>query len=135
LALAEQEHQKVLADIDEQSQARIAAAEGALQAARAEWEQAIADVGLDTGGGGETDDGSAPPRAEALPDIRNLLAGISGELGSAAERIGAKGTFNAAALAGLQAGDATAKTNDLLTQIERNTHPIRNATGPTFSAE
>ncbi|NLF32275.1 MAG: phage tail tape measure protein, partial [Planctomycetes bacterium] len=135
LALAEQEHQKVLADIDEQSQARIAAAEGALQAARAEWEQAIADVGLDTGGGGETDDGSAPPRAEALPDIRNLLAGISGELGSAAEKIGAKGTFNAAALAGLQAGDATAKTNDLLTQIERNTHPIRNATGPTFSAE
>ena len=125
----------MLADIDEQSQARIAAAEGALQAARAEWEKAIADVGLDAGGGGGSDDGIAPPRAEALPDIKNILAGITGELGSAAEKLGAKGTFNAAALAGLQAGDGNEKMIGLLGQIERNTHPIRNATGPTFSAE
>jgi TP901 family phage tail tape measure protein len=51
----------------------------------------------------------------------------------ASRDIGAKGTFNVRAIAGLQAGDATAKTNDLLTQIERNTQSLRNATGAVFA--
>ncbi len=124
------------ADLDAEYAQRMADNEADLAAARQEWQAALAEA-RGRREAAEADGGPEGPGSsdDLLARARNALAGVGDQLADQAAKIGAKGTFNAAALAGLQAGDATAKTNELLGQIERNTHPIRNSTGPTFSAE
>ncbi len=48
--------------------------------------------------------------------------------------ITAQGTFNVRAIQSLQAGDGSDRVIGLLDKIERNTKPIRSATGATFAA-
>ena len=99
--------------------------EDALAKTRKEWLEAIGEArrkrqAKDDGGPG----GMESPE-DLLDKVTNSLAGLGDVLDSAAKKtIGVKGTFNAAAVAGLAAGGAAERTATATEQTAQNTKKL-----------
>jgi len=78
------------------------------------------------------DDGGPGDGEDLLAGLRAQLAGAGDLLAGHARRIGARGTFLAANVQGLQAGSAVDRMADGIDRIERNTRPLRDSQGLSF---
>lgn len=125
-----EKHQQLDAEFNE----RIAQNEAELAAARREWQEAINTARARRQA--SATDADAPTGLETPDDIlnraRSAVEGLSDRLGEEVARIGARGTFNAAALVGLQSGGPTERMASGIEKIERNTRPLRNAEALAF---
>ena len=115
-------------ELDAEYERRMAENEADLDAARREWQDAIEE---------------ARQRRQAR-DLEGAPDDIESRLGRAFEdmgdllsdqvaKINARGTFVAANVLGLQAGDATDRMAGGIEKIERNTRPLRNAETLSFA--
>jgi len=119
----------------DQHNANVAAQEAAVQAARAEWQAAIDEAKrAPAPGSGDAAPGSESTAPGSLDDpdaiinrAREALAGLGdiGELVEAeAAKIGVKGTFNAAALRGLNSGGAADRTAQATEETAKHTKKL-----------
>lgn len=122
MALLAQQHRENLANIGQEAEARIEAAESALRKARAAWEKSLADVGIDRPATGEPPPPGAPPRIEdvleALESVRHIetLGGVSA---AAFSRVGYGSTIEARQLDTLKSIDeGVARLNRAAEQSE-----------------
>jgi len=111
--------------LDAEYAQRMADNEADLAAARQEWQAALAEA-RGKREAAEADAGLEGPGSpdDLLARARNALAGVGDQLADQAEKVGAKGTFNAAALAGLQGGDAADRTAEAAEQTAENTRRL-----------
>jgi hypothetical protein len=113
----------------ERHNANVAAQEAAIKAARAEWQAAIDEAKGKREAKAEASGG--PGGLEGPDDIinkaRDALAGL-GDIGdlvqAEAAKIGVKGTFNAAAVRGLAAGDAADRTAKATEETAKHTKKL-----------
>jgi len=123
-------------ELDEEYGERMAETETELAAARAEWQDAIKSA-REKRVTAEAEADAGPGKLEGPEDIVGkataALAGVGDMIGEQAAKIGARGTFSAAALVGLQAGGATDRMANGIDKIERNTRTLRNADAITFA--
>lgn len=123
LSLLGEENLAKHAELDAEYERRMAQNEEELKAAQKEWEDAIEEARKRRA---EAD------RGVADSNLQRSLADMGGALSDQAERITARGSFLAANVLGLQAADATERMAGGIEKIERNTRPLRNATGLSF---
>ena len=104
---------------------RIAENEADLAEARKAWQEAI-DAARQKR---EAKDAQAGPEGLEDPDsimarLNDAVAGLGDRLSKQAEKIGVKGTFNAAAVRGLGAGDAADRTAKATEETAKNTRKL-----------
>ena len=136
----EDEHRRALADISEENRLTHQALENqrnaAINAADEELRKAIdernaaireAKEKRKAAEAGQPAIGTGPEELQKrLPDIQDTVA-------AQADKFGAQGTFNAEALLGLQAGGPMERMAGGIEKIEKNTRPLKNATGLAFT--
>jgi len=114
--LAREDHERRLAQISDQYDARIAAAEEALAKARKEWQQAIEAAGRK---GEAAAEGTSEAPLEGLADqLKAQLGGMGALLDRA---ISVRGTFAATAVWGLGTGNAMDRTARATEETAKNT--------------
>jgi len=125
--------------LDDEYAQRMAQNELELARARGEWKAAIAAAAAKRKAKSDgTPDGDAPPSPGEFEPPPNV-GGMGALLDDSAKKIGAKGSFNAASLLGMQAGAASDKltkiseeTKEYTREIARNTRPLKKGTSGTF---
>ena len=137
--LAETLHNATLAEIgkenmsknkalDDEYAERIKSNEGDLAAARAEWKAALSTARKKRKDKEETDALAKPEAPDSILDKAKNALGNLGNIGDVvatqARKIGVKGTFNAAAIRGLQAGGAADRTAKATEQTAKNTKKL-----------
>ena len=140
----EEEHSRRLAEIGEEFEATqgvlksnrdaaVDAAKAELDAARKEWQAAIATAKEKR----KTREAAGPGKMEGPDDLldraRQSISGAPDALADQAARIGAQGTFNAASILGLQAGGVADRMANGIEKIEKNTRPLRDIDGLAFT--
>ena len=118
------------AGLDSDTDGKIAETQRRLSLARAELDKAIATARTQRRAN-EAGDGSSD-RPRGLPNLKDVIANIAKDLTG---RVSVTGTFNAAALAGLGAGDTADRTARATEQTARNTKRLvdaANTGGLTF---
>jgi hypothetical protein len=122
-------HQK----LDAEYERKMADNQADLDAARKEWKDALADA-KDKRKAKEADAGPGKLQSadEIIAKANAALEGMGEMLAGQAAKVGAQGTFVAANVLGLQAGNATDRMASGIEKIERNTRPLRDADGPRF---
>jgi len=125
-----QKHQ----ELDAEYERRMADNEDDLAKARQEWKDAI-EAARKKRQAREADKG--PGKLDSADDIiakaNRALAGMGDLLAGQAAKIGARGTFVAQNVLGLQAGSATDRMANGIDKIERNTRPMRNANALSYT--
>jgi len=120
--------------LDAEYERRMADNEADLERARQEWREAIEQARKNRQAK-ETEAG--PEGLEGPDDIiakaNRALSGLGDLLADQAAKIGAQGTFVAGNVLGLQAGGVTDRMASGIDKIERNTRPLRNAEGLSFT--
>jgi len=120
-------------ELDAEYERRMAASEADLEKARKEWRDAVEAARKKR----RAREAAGPDRLESPDDIiakaNQAIAGLGDLLADQAAKIGAQGTFVAANVLGLQAGGVTDRIAGGIDKIERNTRPLRNASGITLS--
>jgi len=121
-------------DLDTEYERRMTDNEADLEKARRQWQDAV-EKARKKRKAKETDEG--PGKLKGPDDIidkaNKAIAGMGDLLGKQAAKIGAQGTFVAANVLGLQAGSATDRMANGIDKIEKNTRPLRNAEGVSFT--
>jgi len=107
--------------LQSQNKAELDGSEAAFQEARKEWEAAVAQAAKRR----EEADAAAPagakPVAPKMPDIEANFAGAGELLGEVKQKFDVQGSFNAAAVRGLGAENASDRTAKATEQIATNT--------------
>ena len=107
--------------------------EADLAKARKEWRDAVEEARKKR----KAKEAAGPDKLEGADDIiaraNRAIAGMGDLLGRQAAKIGSQGTFVAANVLGLQSGGATDRMANGIDKIEKNTRPLRNAEGVSFT--
>ncbi len=128
--LIDTEHAKRSGALDDEYDEKMHRSQQAVDAARAEWREALRQA-REQRKAKEQAEGEPPEKlkspADVLDQVRKKLHGLGETLRVQADKtIGAKGTFNAAALLGLSAGDAADRTANATEQTAKNTKKLVN---------
>ncbi|MFH1419470.1 MAG: phage tail tape measure protein [Planctomycetota bacterium] len=119
--------------LDDEYAGRMSENEADLIKARKEWQDAINEARDKR----KAKEDAGPGRLDSADDIiakaNNAIAGLDDLLGTQAAKIGAMGTFVASNVLGLQAGGAADRMATGIDKIEKNTRPLKNAKGVTFT--
>ena len=114
--------------LDDEYAERIKSNEDDLTAARAEWKTALATARKKREDKEEADALAKPEDPDSILDKAKNALGNLGNIGDVvatqARKIGVKGTFNAAAIRGLQAGGAADRTAKATEQTAKNTKKL-----------
>ena len=120
-------------ELDAEYERRMTDNEADLAKARKEWRDAVEEARKKR----QVKDAAGPDKLEGADDIiaraNRAIAGMGDLLGRQAAKIGSQGTFVAANVLGLQAGGATDRMANGIDKIEKNTRPLRNAEGVSFT--
>ncbi len=129
--LARQEHERSMAEIggkyegktkelEEQYDTQMQRSAEALERAREDWRKAVQEAARKR----KAQEAEGGPGAMGRPDaLKDVLADI-GALLAGKKTIGVKGTFNAAAIQGLAAGDAADRTAKATEETAKNTKKL-----------
>ncbi len=120
-------------ELDAEYERRMTDNEADLAKARKEWRDAVEEARKKR----KAKEAAGPDKLEGADDIiaraNRAIAGMGDLLGRQAAKIGAQGTFVAANVLGLQTGGATDRMANGIDKIEKNTRPLRNAEGVSFT--
>ena len=120
-------------ELDAEYERRMTDNEADLAKARKEWRDAVEEARKKR----QVKDAAGPDKLEGADDIiaraNRAIAGMGDLLGRQAAKIGSQGTFVAANVLGLQAGGAADRMANGIDKIEKNTRPLRNAEGVSFT--
>jgi hypothetical protein len=104
-------HQREQEEREAKHQAALQASEGKLDKARQEWQDAIDEAARKRAATESEDDDEGPNRLEQFQQKLSEIGGEDGALAQAEKRtVDVQGSFNAAAIRGLGAGDAADRT-------------------------
>jgi len=122
-------------ELDAEYERRMAANESDLEKARKEWRDAVEEARKKRQTKEVADEG--PGKLDSADHLiakaNRAIAGMGDLLAGQAAKIGARGTFIAANVLGLQAGGATDRMATGIDKIERNTRPLRNVQELSFT--
>ena len=120
-------------ELDAEYERRMSDNEADLAKARKEWRDAVEEARKKR----KAKEAAGPDKLDSPDDIiarANLaIEGMGDLLGRQAAKIGSQGTFVAANVLGLQAGGVTDRMANGIDKIEKNTRPLRNAEGVSFT--
>jgi hypothetical protein len=111
-------HQREQKEREAKHQAALAASEDKLGKARQEWQDAIDEAARKRAATESEDEDEGPDRLETFQQKLSEIGGEEGALAQAEKRtVDVQGSFNAAAIRGLGAGDAADRTAKAVEQI------------------
>ena len=119
--------------LDDEYNQRIAKSQAAVDAAKQEWQAAVAEANAPAAGG-KKGPGELTDPNQFIKDAQAALAGVGDLLDKTGPKEAVRGTFNAAAIQGLQASGTAERTAKATEDTAKNTKTLvqRGNTGPTF---
>jgi len=110
--------------LDAEYKARMAENEADLAKARDAWQKALAEARRKRQTKEADKEAAGPEPAKEPPGLDDLLGRIGSALADQADKVSVMGTFNPAAVLGLQAGDAASRTAKATEETARNTKKL-----------
>jgi len=119
--------------LDDEYNARIRKSQEAVDAAKKEWQAAVAETNAPASGGKKGPGDLTDPN-QFIKDAQAALAGVGDLLDKTGPKEAVRGTFNAAAIQGLQASGTAERTAKATEDTAKNTKTLvqRGNTGLTF---